>query len=126
MVAAVCITGIFIYFFLWSRKLIKNQRQEWEKFGQEEEVISITGIITHSFTQKKRLHSQHWFIEIEATLYNEKENRSYKILWRKPFTKDLDIPEVEKGQVVIAKGNHRQGIFYVNKLKKAKKLASNV
>jgi hypothetical protein len=126
MVAAICITGIFIYFFFWSRKLIKNQRKEWEQFGQEEEAISITGMITHSFTQKKRLHSQHWFIEIEATLFIEKENRSYKILWRKPYTKELDIPQVEKGQVIAAKGNHRQGIFYVNTLKQVENLVSHV
>jgi hypothetical protein len=116
MVAAVCITGIFIYFFFLSGRLIRNQRQEWEQFGQEEEVISISGMITHSFTQKKRLYGQYWFVEIGATLYIEKENRSYKILWRKPFTEGLVIPKVEKGQVVIAKGNHRQGIFYVNAL----------
>lgn len=116
MVTAVCITGIFIYFFFWSRKLKKQQYEEWRSFGKEEEREEITAVITHSFTQKKRFSPQYLYMEIEASIYIPEEKQSLKLKWFKPYTADLKIPKLVKKQEIRAKGNRRQDIFYANQL----------
>lgn len=117
MVAGICIAGIFIYLFFWSRKMRKEQISEWEQIGVFEELEEFEGIITLHSTQKKRFFNNYWYVEIEANMYSEKEKEHIKMTWKKPFTNHLKIPELHKNKLAIAKGYRRQSIFYANQIK---------
>jgi hypothetical protein len=114
MVGAVFITGILIYFLFRSRKVRKEQKREWEILGIEEEREEIEGLITYVFTQKRRFSPQYWYVEIEANIIDEKAKQIIKVIWKKPFTDHLQVPELSKNQSIRAKGNERQGVFYAN------------
>jgi hypothetical protein len=116
MVGAVFITGILIYFFFWSRKVRKEQKREWEVLGKEEEREEIEGLITYVFTQKRRSSPQYWYVEIEANILDEKAKQITKVIWKKPFTDHLHVPQLSKNQSIRAKGNRHQGIFYANQI----------
>lgn len=117
MVAAICITAIFIYFFFWSRRMRKEQISNWRQMGVVEELEEVEGIVTHLFTQKKRFFNQYWYVEIEVNLYSEIDNEKIKVIWKKPFTDHLQIPDIHKNQRAIAIGYRRQSIFYANQIK---------
>jgi hypothetical protein len=114
MVGAVLITGILIYFFFWSRKVRKEQKEEWELLGIEDEHEEIEGLITYVFTQKKRFSPQYWYIETQANIYDEKAKQIIKVIWKKPFTDHLLVPHLSKNQIILVKGNRRQDVFYAN------------
>lgn len=116
MVAAICITGIFIYFFIWSIKHKKKEVEEWSQLGREEEKEVIEGLVTHRFVQRKRFSTRYWYIEMEGSIYVEEEAKSLKFIWRKPETNDVQVPPIEKTARALLKGNRRQGIFYANHL----------
>jgi hypothetical protein len=116
MVAAICITGIFIYFFVWSQKVKKEQEKEWIQFGKEDEVEVLIGILTYHLIQKKKFNDRYWYVELEGTIYSEPEHRKQKIVWRKPIAPSLEIPHLEKNQKVALYGSLRSSYFYVNRI----------
>lgn len=116
MVAAICILGIFIYFFFWSRKLKKEQFAEWRTLSLIEEREEITAVVMYSFLQKKRFSPQYWYWELEASIYIPQEKETLKLKWVKADTPDLQTPNLVKKQKVWATGYRRQGVFYANRI----------
>lgn len=95
----------------------KDQICKWEQLGTVEELEEFEGIITRHFIQKKRFFNQYWYVELEANLYSEKDHEKIKVIWKKPFSDHLQVPDLHKNQRIIAKGYRTQSIFYANQIK---------
>ena len=116
MVAAICITGIFIYFFFWSMKVKKEQDLEWLQIGKVEEAEVIEGMLTHYLKQKKRFNDRYWYLEIEGTLYLPEEHRSIHFTWKKPYTPQVNQQEFSKNQRICLYGRRSLQQFWANRI----------
>jgi hypothetical protein len=115
MVAAICIIGICIYFYFWSRKLVREQREEWEQFGRVEERDAIQGIVTQYMVQKKKLYAGYWYTELEIHLYLPEDREKIKVIWKSKLTDHFTV-QLEQKQELIAYGKKEQNVFYANRI----------
>lgn len=116
MITAICVLGVCIYFYFWSRRLKKEQLAEWSSLGQVEEHEAIEAIVTYFFLQKKRFSPQYMYLQLEATIYIPQEKTNLKLIWKKPLTPDLKPPKLEKKQSIHAFGYRRRDTFYANSI----------
>lgn len=116
MVALICIIGIFIYFFFWTRKVKREEIENWRKIGEVEEKEEVHGRVTHSFLQRKRYYKDYWYFHMEGKLHLESEKSALAFLWTKPAKHNFIIPHLKPNDLVTLRGNRKNQIFYCNSI----------
>jgi|GEM_PF-1219332 len=116
MVAAICITGIFIYFFFWSKKIKKEQELQWERFGVENEDELVTGRLTQFLVQRKRFNDRYWYLELEGAIQTNQGQR-IKVICQKPENKSSEIPYLQKNDTILVYGRlAKPDLIYANRI----------
>lgn len=118
MVALICTIGICIYFYFWTKRVKKEQDQEWATFGEIEEAESIQGIVSTSFKDKKRLYHQYFYLELQLSIYDATDQQPIKVLWQKPSRPDTIVPDLQQKDSVICYGKRKGQLFYANRIEK--------
>lgn len=116
MVAAICIVGICIYFYFWTKRVRSEQDQEWSNFGVIEESEQLAGIVSTVFTDKKKLYHQYWYIEQQIVLYDDKDYQKLKVILQKPSSAAATIPELQQKDAIICYGKRKGQHFYANRI----------
>lgn len=116
MVAALCIIGVFIYFFFWTRRVNKEEIEAWSSIGEEEIREEITGRVIYCSYQRKRYYKDYWYFLIEGKLALEKEKENLPFLWKKPAKDGLSAPQISKNDIITLEGQRKNQIFYAHSI----------
>ena len=115
MITAICVLGVCIYFYFWSRRLKKEQLAESASLGQVEEHEAIEAIVTYFFLQKKRFSPQYMVAVRSDHIYSSGKDK-FKVDLEKTTYSRSQLTKLEKKQSIHAFGYRRRDTFYANSI----------